>query len=52
MAMEARGYKGGEGRTKLRELQISKVRYLFVCVIFSSDCGAYSNKDLIGRRPR
>ncbi|WP_101846981.1 energy-coupling factor transporter transmembrane protein EcfT [Halobacillus sp. Marseille-P3879] len=28
MAMEARGYKGGEGRTKLRELQIGRIDYV------------------------
>ncbi len=37
MAMEARGYQGGEGRTKLRELKISKldiwIYILFICVI-------------------
>ena len=35
MAMEARGYKGGEGRTKLRELQISKVD-IYLYVLFSA----------------
>ena len=37
MAMEARGYHGGEGRTKLRELRIEKrdilIYILFACVI-------------------
>src|SRR5690625_7732817 len=33
MAMEARGYNGGEGRTKLRELKIEK-HDLFVFVVF------------------
>ncbi|MCA0972625.1 energy-coupling factor transporter transmembrane protein EcfT [Halobacillus litoralis] len=37
MAMEARGYRGGEGRTKLRELKIGKLDYvmygLFVVVV-------------------
>lgn len=37
MAMEARGYQGGEGRTKLRELKIEKrdiaIYLLFVCVV-------------------
>ncbi|WP_430789227.1 energy-coupling factor transporter transmembrane component T family protein [Virgibacillus flavescens] len=37
MAMEARGYQGGEGRTKLRELKIEKrdvaIYFLFACVI-------------------
>ncbi|OZU87275.1 transporter [Virgibacillus indicus] len=37
MAMEARGYQGGEGRTKLRELKIEKrdilVYLLFACAI-------------------
>ncbi|API92401.1 MULTISPECIES: energy-coupling factor transporter transmembrane component T family protein [Virgibacillus] len=37
MAMEARGYQGGEGRTKLRELKLSKldvwIYLLFVIVI-------------------
>ncbi|RDW18588.1 energy-coupling factor transporter transmembrane component T family protein [Oceanobacillus chungangensis] len=37
MAMEARGYQGGEGRTKLRELKIElrdiMVYLLFACVI-------------------
>lgn len=37
MAMEARGYQGGEGRTKLRELRIEKrdiaIYLLFVCVV-------------------
>lgn len=37
MAMEARGYKGGEGRSKLRELKIEKidifVYIIFICVI-------------------
>ncbi|PAV27871.1 transporter [Virgibacillus profundi] len=37
MAMEARGYQGGEGRTKLRELKIEKrdilIYVLFACVI-------------------
>ncbi|GGF34999.1 energy-coupling factor transporter transmembrane protein EcfT [Halobacillus andaensis] len=28
MAMEARGYKGGEGRTKLRELQVGRMDYM------------------------
>lgn len=37
MAMEARGYQGGEGRTKLRELRINRqdigIYVVFVCVI-------------------
>jgi len=37
MAMEARGYRGGEGRTKLRELKVAgrdfAVFALFICVI-------------------
>ncbi|GGM34702.1 energy-coupling factor transporter transmembrane protein EcfT [Paraliobacillus quinghaiensis] len=33
MAMEARGYQGGEGRTKLRELKIEK-RDIFSFIIF------------------
>ncbi|MBR7795382.1 energy-coupling factor transporter transmembrane protein EcfT [Agaribacter marinus] len=37
MAMEARGYQGGEGRTKLRELKIAKrdvfIYILFLCII-------------------
>lgn len=37
MAMEARGYQGGEGRTKLRELSIKRrdiaIYFLFICVI-------------------
>lgn len=37
MAMEARGYQGGEGRTKLRELKIEKrdiaIYILFLCVM-------------------
>src|SRR5690625_7812878 len=33
MAMEARGYHGGEGRTKLRALKIEK-HDLFVYVVF------------------
>ncbi|WP_017473626.1 energy-coupling factor transporter transmembrane component T family protein [Amphibacillus jilinensis] len=37
MAMEARGYQGGEGRTKLRELTIAKLDWLaflsFSCVL-------------------
>ncbi|WP_368653636.1 energy-coupling factor transporter transmembrane protein EcfT [Ornithinibacillus sp. 4-3] len=37
MAMEARGYNGGEGRTKLRELKITKldiiVYFVFIVVI-------------------
>lgn len=33
MAMEARGYNGGEGRTKLRELKIEK-RDIFIYLIF------------------
>ncbi|TGB00884.1 energy-coupling factor transporter transmembrane component T family protein [Halobacillus salinus] len=28
MAMEARGYRGGEGRTKLRELKVGKVDFM------------------------
>ncbi|WP_079477323.1 energy-coupling factor transporter transmembrane component T family protein [Halobacillus salinus] len=28
MAMEARGYRGGEGRTKLRELKVGKVDFI------------------------
>ncbi|GEN32004.1 energy-coupling factor transport system permease protein [Cerasibacillus quisquiliarum] len=39
MAMEARGYQGGEGRTKLRELKLSKldiwIYCLFICVIIA-----------------
>ncbi|KGP89700.1 transporter [Pontibacillus chungwhensis BH030062] len=34
MAMEARGYQGGEGRTKLRELALRKVDYA-VLVLFT-----------------
>src|SRR5690625_3298687 len=37
MAMEARGYQGGEGRTNLRELQFQKIDVglfiLFICVV-------------------
>ncbi len=33
MAMEARGYQGGEGRSKLRELKIEK-RDIFVLILF------------------
>lgn len=37
MAMEARGYQGGEGRSKLRELRIGKmdvlIYILFICVV-------------------
>lgn len=37
MAMEARGYQGGEGRTKLRELRFQRIDFivlaLFICVI-------------------
>ncbi|MBM7573061.1 energy-coupling factor transporter transmembrane component T family protein [Aquibacillus albus] len=37
MAMEARGYQGGEGRTKLRQLRVEKrdilAYVLFVCVL-------------------
>ncbi|MYL59964.1 energy-coupling factor transporter transmembrane protein EcfT, partial [Virgibacillus halodenitrificans] len=33
MAMEARGYQGGEGRTKLRELKIEK-RDMLIFVLF------------------
>ncbi|MFG6150682.1 energy-coupling factor transporter transmembrane component T family protein [Halobacillus sp. B23F22_1] len=33
MAMEARGYKGGEGRTKLRELQVGRMDYI-ISVLF------------------
>lgn len=33
MAMEARGYRGGEGRTKLRELKIEK-RDVFIFLLF------------------
>lgn len=33
MAMEARGYHGGEGRTKLRELKIEK-RDIFIYILF------------------
>lgn len=33
MAMEARGYQGGEGRSKLRELKIEK-RDIFIYIIF------------------
>lgn len=32
MAMEARGYKGGEGRSKLRELKIMRLDYLVFIV--------------------
>ncbi|KGX85351.1 energy-coupling factor transporter transmembrane component T family protein [Pontibacillus litoralis] len=32
MAMEARGYQGGEGRTKLRELKLEKKDYVTLCV--------------------
>src|SRR5690625_2888043 len=39
MAMEARGYQGGEGRTNLRELQYRKIDIglfiLFICVIIA-----------------
>lgn len=35
MAMEARGYRGGEGRTSLRELQYKK-RDMFIFIIFST----------------
>ncbi|WP_163528037.1 energy-coupling factor transporter transmembrane component T family protein [Halobacillus ihumii] len=34
MAMEARGYKGGEGRTKLRELQIGRTDY-YIYILFA-----------------
>ncbi|MFD1039127.1 energy-coupling factor transporter transmembrane component T family protein [Virgibacillus byunsanensis] len=34
MAMEARGYQGGEGRTKLRELKIER-RDIFIYLIFA-----------------
>lgn len=34
MAMEARGYKGGEGRTKLRELKIQKID-IYIYLLFS-----------------
>ncbi|WP_284141038.1 MULTISPECIES: energy-coupling factor transporter transmembrane protein EcfT [unclassified Virgibacillus] len=34
MAMEARGYQGGEGRTKLRELKVEK-RDILVYVVFA-----------------
>lgn len=37
MAMEARGYRGGEGRTKLRELKVHKRDYfiygVFICTV-------------------
>src|SRR5690625_3735226 len=37
MAMEARGYQGGEGRTKLRELRFQLIDFtvlsLFICVV-------------------
>ncbi|WP_174615426.1 energy-coupling factor transporter transmembrane component T family protein [Virgibacillus ihumii] len=37
MAMEARGYQGGEGRSKLRELKIEKrdiaIYIVFICVV-------------------
>ncbi|GAB3795690.1 energy-coupling factor transporter transmembrane component T family protein [Virgibacillus kimchii] len=35
MAMEARGYQGGEGRTKLRELQIEK-RDIWIYLLFAA----------------
>ncbi|WP_249872567.1 energy-coupling factor transporter transmembrane component T family protein [Oceanobacillus saliphilus] len=34
MAMEARGYQGGEGRTKLRELKIER-RDIFIFILFA-----------------
>ncbi|MDC3414610.1 energy-coupling factor transporter transmembrane component T family protein [Terrihalobacillus insolitus] len=34
MAMEARGYQGGDGRTKLRELRIEGIDYLAISVFF------------------
>ncbi len=33
IAMEARGYQGGEGRTKYRQLSYSKEDAIFVCVL-------------------
>lgn len=33
IAMEARGYQGGEGRTKYRQLSYSKEDVIFVCVL-------------------
>ncbi len=33
MAMEARGYQGGEGRSKLRELKLEK-RDFFIFALF------------------
>ena len=33
MAMEARGYQGGEGRTKLRELRIEKPDILVIILV-------------------
>ncbi|MGM8212788.1 energy-coupling factor transporter transmembrane component T family protein [Virgibacillus sp. W0430] len=37
MAMESRGYQGGEGRTKLRELRIEK-RDIIIYIIFIAVC--------------
>lgn len=34
MAMEARGYRGGEGRTKLRELKVTGRDYLVLIIFF------------------
>ena len=41
MAMEARGYRGGEGRTKLRELKVSGRDFLILLVFLVAVGGLF-----------
>ncbi|WP_173917933.1 energy-coupling factor transporter transmembrane protein EcfT [Halobacillus sp. Marseille-Q1614] len=41
MAMEARGYRGGEGRTKLRELQVGRIDYIGYIVFILVAAGMF-----------
>ncbi|PXW87688.1 energy-coupling factor transport system permease protein [Streptohalobacillus salinus] len=46
MAMEARGYKGGEGRSKLRELEVRARDYLAVVVFILMIVGLFLLRDM------
>src|SRR5690625_568831 len=45
MAMEARGYRGGEGRTKLRELTFTKKDFITFVVFFVLVCAVFFVRD-------
>jgi len=45
MAMEARGYRGGEGRTKLRELKVEKRDYLIYAVFLVAIAGLFLTRN-------